>query len=56
MFTRAARVVVGAFGGGRRLVPEGFRVLGLLTVMTGVMVACLVGLRKRNKEAVTEPA
>jgi uncharacterized membrane protein (DUF373 family) len=25
--------------------------LGLLTVMTGVMVACLVGLRKRDKDA-----
>ena len=25
--------------------------LGLLTVMTGVMVACLVGLRKRHKDA-----
>jgi uncharacterized membrane protein (DUF373 family) len=30
--------------------------LGLLTVMTGVMVACLVALRKRNKEAVAERA
>ena len=30
--------------------------LGLLTVMTGVMVACLVGLRKRDKEAVAERA
>jgi hypothetical protein len=25
--------------------------LGLLTVMTGVLVACLVGLRKRDKTA-----
>jgi hypothetical protein len=30
--------------------------LGLLTVMTGVLVTCLVGLRKRDKEAVAEPA
>jgi uncharacterized membrane protein (DUF373 family) len=30
--------------------------LGLLTGMTGVMVACLVGLRKRDKEAVAERA
>ncbi|HKC08712.1 MAG TPA: phosphate-starvation-inducible PsiE family protein [Methylomirabilota bacterium] len=30
--------------------------LGLLTVMTGVMVGCLVGLRKRDKEAVAERA
>jgi uncharacterized membrane protein (DUF373 family) len=31
--------------------------LGLLTVMTGVMVACLVGLRKRDKDvAVAERA
>ena len=30
--------------------------LGLLTLMTGVMVACLVGLRKRDKEAVAERA
>jgi len=30
--------------------------LGLLTGMTGVMVACLVGLRKRGKEAVAERA
>ena len=30
--------------------------LGLLTVMTGVMVACLMGLRKRDKEAVAERA
>ena len=30
--------------------------LGLLTAMTGVMVACLVGLRKRDKEAVAERA
>jgi uncharacterized membrane protein (DUF373 family) len=30
--------------------------LGLLTVMTGVLVACLVGLRKRDKEAVAERA
>jgi uncharacterized membrane protein (DUF373 family) len=30
--------------------------LGLLTVMTGVLVACLVGLRKPDKEAVAERA
>lgn len=30
--------------------------LGLLTAMTGAMVACLVGLRKRDKEAVAERA
>ena len=30
--------------------------LGLLTAMTGVLVACLVGLRKRDKEAVAERA
>jgi uncharacterized membrane protein (DUF373 family) len=30
--------------------------LGLLTVMTGVLVACLVGLRKRDKEVVAERA
>ena len=30
--------------------------LGLLTVMTGVLVACLVGLRRRDKEAVAERA
>jgi uncharacterized membrane protein (DUF373 family) len=30
--------------------------LGLLTVMTGVLVACLVGLRKRHREAVAERA
>jgi hypothetical protein len=30
--------------------------LGLLTVMTGVLVACLVGLRKRDKGAVAERA
>ena len=30
--------------------------LGLLTVMTGVLVACLVGLRKRDKQAVAERA
>jgi uncharacterized membrane protein (DUF373 family) len=30
--------------------------LGLLTVMTGVLVACLVGLRKRDKDAVAERA
>jgi hypothetical protein len=30
--------------------------LGLLTVMTGVMVACLVGLRKRDKAVVAERA
>ncbi len=30
--------------------------LGLLTVMAGVLVACLVGLRKRDKEAVAERA
>lgn len=30
--------------------------LGLLTVMTGVLVACLVALRKRDKEAVAERA
>jgi uncharacterized membrane protein (DUF373 family) len=30
--------------------------LGLLTVMTGVMVACLVGLRKRDKGVVAERA
>ena len=30
--------------------------LGLLTGMTGVMVACLVGLRKRDKEVVAERA
>jgi uncharacterized membrane protein (DUF373 family) len=30
--------------------------LGLLTVMTGVLVACLVGLRKRDKAAVAERA
>ena len=30
--------------------------LGLLTGMTGVMVACLVGLRNRGKEAVAERA
>ena len=30
--------------------------LGLLTVMTGVLVTCLVGLRKRDKEAVAERA
>ena len=28
--------------------------LGLLTVMTGILVACLVGLRKRDKQAVAE--
>lgn len=30
--------------------------LGLLAVMTGVLVTCLVGLRKRDKEAVAERA
>ena len=30
--------------------------LGLLTVMAGVLVGCLVGLRKRDKEAVAERA
>jgi uncharacterized membrane protein (DUF373 family) len=30
--------------------------LGLLTVMTGVLVACLGGLRKRDEEAVAERA
>jgi uncharacterized membrane protein (DUF373 family) len=30
--------------------------LGLLTVMIGVLVTCLVGLRKRDKEAVAERA
>lgn len=30
--------------------------LGLLTAMTGVLVACLVSLRKRDKEAVAERA
>ncbi len=30
--------------------------LGLRTVMTGVLVACLVGLRKRDNEAVAERA
>jgi uncharacterized membrane protein (DUF373 family) len=30
--------------------------LGLLTVMTGILVACLVGLRKRDKQAVAERA
>lgn len=30
--------------------------LALLTVMTGVLVACLVGLRKRDKAAVAERA
>jgi len=30
--------------------------LGLLTAMTGVLVACLVGLRKRDKGAVAERA
>jgi uncharacterized membrane protein (DUF373 family) len=30
--------------------------LGLLTAMTGVLVACLVGLRKRDREAVAERA
>ncbi len=30
--------------------------LGLLTAMTGVLVACLVGLRKRDKQAVAERA
>jgi uncharacterized membrane protein (DUF373 family) len=30
--------------------------LGVLTVMTGVMVACLVGLRKRDKAVVAERA
>ena len=30
--------------------------LGLLTVMTGVLVACLVGLRKRDKQPVAERA
>ena len=30
--------------------------LGLLTVMTGVLVACLVGLRKRDKDAVAARA
>ncbi len=30
--------------------------LGLLTAMTGVLVTCLVGLRKREKEAVAERA
>jgi uncharacterized membrane protein (DUF373 family) len=30
--------------------------LGLLAVMTGIMVACLVGLRKRDKQAVAERA
>jgi hypothetical protein len=30
--------------------------LGLLTVMTGVLVTCLVSLRKRDKEAVAERA
>ena len=30
--------------------------LGLLTVMTGILVACLVGLRKRDKQPVAERA
>lgn len=30
--------------------------LGLLTVMTGVLVACLAGLGKRDKDAVAERA
>jgi len=30
--------------------------LGLLTAMTGVLVACLVGLRKRDKQPVAERA
>ena len=30
--------------------------LGLLTAMTGILVACLVGLRKRDKQAVAERA
>lgn len=30
--------------------------LALLTVMTGVLVACLVGLRTRDKAAVAERA
>ena len=30
--------------------------LALLTVMTGVLVACLVGLRKRDEAAVAERA
>jgi len=30
--------------------------LGLLTVMAGILVACLVGLRKRDKDAVAERA
>ena len=30
--------------------------LGVLTAMTGVMVACLVGLRKRDKAVVAERA
>ena len=30
--------------------------LGLLTAMTGILVACLVGLRKHDKQAVAERA
>jgi hypothetical protein len=57
---RRILVITAEFGG---LIEQGesaFRYamieLGLLTVMTGVLVACLVGLRKRDKEAVAERA
>jgi uncharacterized membrane protein (DUF373 family) len=41
---------------GERALKWALMELGLLTVMTGVLVACLVGLRKRDKTAVAERA
>ncbi|HEY7433776.1 MAG TPA: phosphate-starvation-inducible PsiE family protein [Methylomirabilota bacterium] len=57
---RRILVITAEFGTLPEQGESGFRYamieLGLLTVMTGVLVACLVGLRKRDKEAVAERA
>lgn len=57
---RRILVITAEFGNLAEQGESGFRhamiELGLLTVMTGVLVACLVGLRKRDKEAVAERA
>ncbi len=42
--------------GGEQAVRYAMIELALLTVMAGVLVGCLVGLRKRDKEAVAERA
>jgi uncharacterized membrane protein (DUF373 family) len=57
---RRILVITAEFGTLPEQGESGFRYamieLGLLTVMTGVLVACLVGLRKRHREAVAERA